>query len=77
MGLFREANGKKATVPKICHIYPAMMKLDTAIPYLHKIQTTYKSRDAPLASSEISIFFTGNQQLLLYLEIDCILTLNF
>ena len=54
-----------------------MMKLGTAIPYLHKIQTTYKSRDAPLASSEISTFFTGNQQLLLYLEIDRILTLNF
>ena len=30
--------GKKAPLPKICHIYPTMMKLGTVIPYLKKIQ---------------------------------------
>ena len=32
-------------LPKICHTYPTMMKLGTAIPYLRKIQKIYKSRD--------------------------------
>ena len=39
---------KKAPLPKICHTYPTMMKLCTAIPYLKKIQTKFKSRDTPL-----------------------------
>ena len=30
--------GKKTRLPKICHTYPTMMKLDTLIPYLKKIQ---------------------------------------
>ena len=38
--------GKKAPLPKICHRYPAMMKLGTVIPYLKKIQKIYESRDA-------------------------------
>ena len=29
---------KKLPLPKIGHIYPTMMKLDTVIPYLEKIQ---------------------------------------
>ena len=29
----------------ICHPYPTVMALDTVIPYLKKIQKTYKSRD--------------------------------
>ena len=33
---------------KICHTYPAMMKLSTVIPYLKKIQKLYESRDTPL-----------------------------
>ena len=40
--------GKKAPLPKICHTYPAMMKLGTVIPYPKKIQKIYESRDAPL-----------------------------
>ena len=28
--------------------YPKMMKLDTVIPYLKKIQKIFKSRDTPL-----------------------------
>ena len=30
--------GQNAPLPKICHTYPAIMKLGTAIPYLKKIQ---------------------------------------
>ena len=38
--------GKKAPLPKICHIYPRlMMKRGIVIPYLKKIQKIYKSRD--------------------------------
>ena len=46
--------GQKGPVAKICHIYPAMMKLGTVIPYLKKIQKIYESRDIPVAG--ISIF---------------------
>ena len=53
----------------ICHTYPKMTKLDTVILYLKKIQKIYKPRDTPLSSADISIFLTGNQQLLLYQEI--------
>ena len=35
-------------LPKICHIYPTMMKLGTVIPYLKKIQKIYESRDTLL-----------------------------
>ena len=51
MGLFGAAHGrgdKKAPLPKICHTYPAIMKLPTVTPYLKKIQKTYKSRDIRL-----------------------------
>ena len=34
-------------LPKIRHTYPKMMKPDTVIPYLRKIQKIYKSRDIP------------------------------
>ena len=34
-------------LPKICHIYPIMMKLGTVIPYPKKIQKIYESRDTP------------------------------
>ena len=54
MGFFVAAHGwgggsKKApSLPKICHRYPAMMKLGTVIPYLEKIQKIYESCDTPL-----------------------------
>ena len=60
MDIFDAAHGwgraKKALLPKISHTYPIMTKLGTVIPYLKVIQ-------------KITIFFTGNQQLLLYQEI--------
>ena len=42
----------------MCHIYPAMMKLDTVVRYLKKIIYIYiyESRDAPLSFAHISIF---------------------
>ena len=40
--------GQNGPLPKICHIYPTMMKLGTLIPYLKKIQKIYKSRDTSL-----------------------------
>ena len=33
--------GKKALLPKTCHIYLTLMKLGTVIPYLKKIQNIY------------------------------------
>ena len=51
MGLFGAAHGwggpKRPPLPKICHRYPAMMKLGTVIPYLKKVQKIYKSHEAP------------------------------
>ena len=50
MGIFGAAHGwgwgvGGQKMPKICHTYPAMMKLGTVIPYLKKIQKLYDSRD--------------------------------
>ena len=51
VGFFGAAHGwgdKKASLPKICHTYPAMMKLGTVIPDSKKIQKLYESRDTLL-----------------------------
>ena len=53
MGFFGAAHGwwgakKPLPLPKLCHIYPTMVKLDTVIPYLKKIQEIYESRDTHL-----------------------------
>ena len=46
--------GKKAPVSKICHTYPAMMKLATVTQkYMNRV--TY-----PLSSADISIFSPNN-----------------
>ena len=49
MGIFGAANrwAWGDPLPKICHTYPAMMKLGTVIPYLKKIEKIYESRDTP------------------------------
>ena len=53
MGFFGAAHGwgggKKGPLPKICHTFPAVMKLGTVIPYPKKIQKIYELRDTPLA----------------------------
>ena len=72
MGFFRAAHGWGGVGvggQKICHTYPAMMKLGTCTPYLRKIQEIYKSRYTPLEFCWHQQFFTGNQQILLYQEI--------
>ena len=52
MDLFGAAHGwereQKDPLPEICHTYPTMMKLNTVIPYLKKMQKLYESRDAPI-----------------------------
>ena len=40
-GLLRDG-GKDLPLPKICQIYPAIMKLGTLIPYLKRIHKIYK-----------------------------------
>ena len=62
MGFFRAA--QKAPLPKICHTYPAMMKLGTVTPYLRKIQKIYKSSDTPYELCLQQHLLFGNQQLL-------------
>ena len=74
MDLFGAAHGwsgeaKRPPLPKICHTYPKMMKFGTVVPYLKKIQKLYESRDTPLEFCRHQNFFTGNQQILLYEEI--------
>ena len=43
-----EGETKRLPLLKICHTYPTMIKLDTVIPCLKKIQEIYKSRHTPL-----------------------------
>ena len=71
-GLFRGCSrmeeGGRPPVHKICHTYATMMKLGTVIPYLKKVKKIYESRDTPLEFCRHQHFFTGNQQILLYQE---------
>ena len=60
---------KSCTLSKICHTYPAMMKLATVIPYQKKIKKYRNHVAHPFISADISIFFTRNHQILLYQEI--------
>ena len=60
---------KTPPLPKTSLTYPTMMQLDTDIPYLKKIQREYESRDTPLKICCHQHFFTENQQILLYQEI--------
>ena len=74
IGFFGAAHGwagcaKRPPLPKICHTCPTTMKLSTAIPYPKKIQKIYESRDTPLEFCWHQHFFTGNQQILRYQEI--------
>ena len=60
---------KKGRLPKICHRYPTTMKLRTVMPYLKKIQKKYESPDTHPELWRHRHFFIGNQQTLLYQEI--------
>ena len=55
---------KKATLPKIYHTYPAMIKLGTVMLFLKKISKIYISHDTPLEFCWYQHFFTPNQQVL-------------
>ena len=73
-GLFRACSriggeGKQAPLPKTCHTYHTMIKLGAVIPYLKKIQKIYESHNTPLEFCWHQHLFTGNQQILLYQEI--------
>ena len=60
MSLFRAGHpsvrGQKGSHSKICHIYLKIVKFNTVIPNLKKIQEIYKLHDTPLYSKEISNF---------------------
>ena len=60
--------GKKVPLPKICHTYPAKMKLGKVIPYLKKIQKMYESRNIFLEYCWQQHFLTRNQQISLFQE---------
>ena len=68
-------------LPKICHTYPTMMKLDTVILYLRKIQKIYKSREHPLSSALLTSGFfrwkSTNFATSRSTDVDWILTHNF
>ena len=69
LGAHEWEGGQKDPLPKIYHTYSTMMKLGTVIPYLKKIQKIYESCDTPLELCLHQLFFTGNQQIWVYQEI--------
>ena len=50
------AGNKKALLPKICYIFPTMMKLGTVIRYLKKIKKIFESLDTHLGTADIGVF---------------------
>ena len=65
----RGSKSPHSLLPKICHTYSIMMKLGTIILYPKKIQKIFDSCDTPLHFCWHQHFFTRNQQILLYQEI--------
>ena len=43
-------------LPKVCHVYATMIKLDRGIPYLMKIQKYLNHVTQPMSSDDISMF---------------------
>ena len=84
MGHFGAGRGwrgpKRLPFFKICHTYPAIMKLCTVIRCLKKIQCIYKSRDTHLEFFWHQHFFTGNQshqEIQLQIAFWCIISNSF
>ena len=84
MGLFGAAHGsggggKKASLPKICRTYLAIIKLGTVISYLKKIKKYLNHVTHPLCSAEISVFSPEISKFAISrnTNIDCILIHNF
>ena len=73
------AKNPSPPLPKICHTYPAIMKLGTVIPNLKKIQKIYELPDTHFESPKISISYRKSENFPLprNTDIDCILTYNF
>ena len=72
LGLLTDWGGgaKRPPVSKICHTYPTMMKLGTLTTYLNKIQKYMNHVTHHLSPADTKQhYFTGNQQILLYQEI--------
>ena len=72
VGLLTNGGGQKAPSPRLCkirHTYPTLMKLGTVVSFPKKIQKIHKSSDTPLEFCWHQHFLTGNQQFLLYQEI--------
>ena len=69
-----EAGAKRSRLAKICHTYPAMMKLGTIMPYLRKIQKIYESRDTTICFCRHQHFFTRNHKILPYQEIQILIS---
>ena len=61
-GCSRMGGCKKATLPKICPTFSAMMKLGKIIPFLKKIPKIYELRDTSHESCWHQQFFTRNQK---------------
>ena len=49
------SGAKKNPIPKICHTYPTIVKLGTAISYLKKIQIYINHGTHSVSSADISI----------------------
>ena len=68
---------KRLPLHKICHIYPAMMKVSNVITYLKRFQKIYESRDTLL--DFWWHFFTENQRIFAIsknTDVDCVLIHN-
>ena len=66
---------KMPILPKICPTYPTMIKLDTFIPYLKKIQKHVNHVTHPSSSTGISIFYRKLETIVIsrIADVDCIL----
>ena len=64
MGLLTDGGegAERLPLPKICHAYLTMVKLDTVIPYLREIQKICESRDTRLEFCRYQHFLAGNSQ---------------
>ena len=60
--LLTDGREQKTPLSKICHTYPTMMKLGTAISYLKKLQKYMNHVTHPFSSADISMFSPENSK---------------
>ena len=63
MGLF-------GTAHEICHTYPTMMKLDTVVPYLKKIQKNINHMTNPMIPADLGFFHGKSVIFVIYRNTD-------